>query len=515
MRRRSRRRIPLKEVQKALIFVDMLEQSQEVETIKACLEAFLPPTPSDSDDKKKNDAAPEQGRQANDDQAKPIKRRMKRRNYTAKDYPNAPREAIDHEDLKAGDPCPDCASAGLKTGKLYPMEPASFMHWMGQLPLMLKIYLLARLRCSGCQKVFTAQCPGHTKHQKYSSSAKAMVALLKYGLGFPYYRQSRLQETLGMKLPASSLYRIVLELYQDVHPIIEAMKRHACDNAKQVMIDDTHFPILDLIYENKREPNRKRLGMRVTAMRVTDTEDRILHLFLPGRNHAGENMDLLFAKRDPKRWLTQICDALAANQDHQVNSQVAHCWSHALRRFQGQARDPDAAYVLHQIGQLYQADERCREHGIVGRHRRNYHRVHSQPICRRLKTWINAKFHEKHIEPSSRLGSDLQYILNHWKGFTRFLDHPGIPLDNNRCEQIVKEIITQRKNSLFFKTCEGAEVGAGLTSILSTCQALGINPFEYLVDLQDQASDVAKQPEAWLPWAWQERNQTQAMPTTA
>lgn len=500
------RRVDGEAVKAALNFADQLESCQAVETIKACLEAFLPPPPKPPSPPipPKSDSDSDPPKQRTPTEPKPHK------NLGAADYPDAPREDVAHEELCAGDRCPDCAAQGLAVGKLYSLKPSAFLHWMGQLPLMVKVYLLARLRCSNCKKIFTAKCPESTRGQKYSAGAKAILALLKYGLGFPFYRLQRLQNMLDMPLPAATQWLMLKECFSDIEPVVGAFWHHLREHTVQVMIDDTHFKILDLVQENKRDPTRKRTGMRITAMRARDEEGRILHLFVPGRNHAGENMGLVFANRDPsKNRFIQMCDALAANSDHTVQVVIAHCWSHVLRRFREHGEDPDARYVLSIIGQLYDHDRLCQARGLVGRTRKRYLQRHCRPICQQLNRWMKQQFGQRRIEPASRLGQDINYVLNHWQGFIAFLNHPDVPLDNNGCERIVKEVIVQRKNSLFFKTETGALIGMGFTSLISTCQALGIDPFDYLIDLQEHASALRHEPAAWLPWVWAERQKAQ------
>lgn len=73
-------------------------------------------------------------------------------------------------------------------------------------------------------------------------------------------------------------------------------------------------------------------------------------------------------------------------------------------------------------------------------------------------------------------------------------------IDNNLCEQILKRAILHRKNSLFYRNLSGAEVGDGYMSLISTAELNGANPFDYLVQLQRHADDVANSPEEWMPW---------------
>ena len=62
-------------------------------------------------------------------------------------------------------------------------------------------------------------------------------------------------------------------------------------------------------------------------------------------------------------------------------------------------------------------------------------------------------------------------MLNHWARLTLFLRVAGAPLDNNVCERALKMAILHRKNSLFYKTLNGAQVGDLFMSLIHTCRA--------------------------------------------
>ena len=97
-------------------------------------------------------------------------------------------------------------------------------------------------------------------------------------------------------------------------------------------------------------------------------------------------------------------------------------------------------------------------------------------------------------------------MIKHWEELTLFLRVPGAPLDNNICERALKKAILHRKNSLFYKTEKGAQVGDMYMGMIHTARENGINPFEYLVTLIEKAEMVKKDPAAWLPWNYQSNN---------
>jgi len=66
----------------------------------------------------------------------------------------------------------------------------------------------------------------------------------------------------------------------------------------------------------------------------------------------------------------------------------------------------------------------------------------------------------------------------------------------------LKKAILHRKNSLFYKTVYGAQVGDLYMSLIHTAELNRIAPFPWLVALMRNPDAVAKAPEAWLPWSY-------------
>jgi hypothetical protein len=132
------------------------------------------------------------------------------------------------------------------------------------------------------------------------------------------------------------------------------------------------------------------------------------------------------------------------------------------------------------------------------------HQEHSGPIMDELHAWLRAQFEKKEVEPNSGMGTAINYALRHWDRLTLFLRQPGAPLDSNIVERALKRAILHRKNSLFYKTENGAEVGDLFMSLIHTCELNGANPFDYLTELQKHATELAQNPAAWMPWNYRE-----------
>lgn len=160
-------------------------------------------------------------------------------------------------------------------------------------------------------------------------------------------------------------------------------------------------------------------------------------------------------------------------------------------------------HVLEQLGKIYGNDATAREQAMTTQERLRFHRQHSAPAMAELRVWLTTQFADRKVEPNSGLGMAMRYLLKHWERLTLFLREPGAPLDNNIAERALKKAILHRKNSLFYKTANGARVGDLYISMIHTCELAGANPFDYLTQLQRRADELAQNPFQWMPWNYQ------------
>ena len=83
---------------------------------------------------------------------------------------------------------------------------------------------------------------------------------------------------------------------------------------------------------------------------------------------------------------------------------------------------------------------------------------------------------------------------------TLFLRQAGAPLDNNLCERALKMAILHPKNSLSYKTLNGARTGDLFMSLIHTCRLNKVNPYDFLLAIAKHPQEVKAQPQAWMPW---------------
>lgn len=62
----------------------------------------------------------------------------------------------------------------------------------------------------------------------------------------------------------------------------------------------------------------------------------------------------------------------------------------------------------------------------------------------------------------------------------RYVEDGRYPIDNNPCENAIRPFVIGRRNWLFADTVPGANASANLYSLLQTCVANGVEPYQYL-----------------------------------
>ena len=420
----------------------------------------------------------------------------------AESYKAAQTIQIPHPSLKPGDHCPEC-----QEGKVYAQkEPGLLVRVVGQAPLQATVYQMERLRCNLCGGVFTAEAPDGVGTKKYDETSASMIALLKYGSGFPFYRLKGLQENLEIPLPAATQWEIVAAAATLIQPAMDELIRQAAQG-KVLHNDDTSMKVLGLMKEaafvegDSSDPP-ERTGVFTSGI-VSATEGQKIALFFTGRKHAGENLSTVLARRAAALGPPiQMCDALSRNLPKPLQVILGYCLTHSRRRFVEVAPNfpSECRYVLEALGEIYHHDELAGEQGMTPEERLCFHQAPSGPVMEKLHVWLTAQLEEKKVEPNSGLGQAITYMRKHWEKLTLFLRQAGAPLDNNLCERALKKAILHRKNSLFYKTRNGARVGDLYMSLIHTAELCGANPFDYLTELQRHAADLQQNPWGWMPW---------------
>jgi hypothetical protein len=431
-------------------------------------------------------------------------------------YTGLPKIRIPHPQLSAGDRCPN-----EDGGTLYAqLMPGLIARLVGQAPVGGTVYELERLRCNLCGKVFTAPLPEGAGTQKYDETVGSIIGLLKYGGGLPFNRLQKVQRGFGIPLPASTQWDIVHAKAQRIWPVWKELIWQAAQG-RLVYMDDTTNKILELMGLRAQkaalkrqesgecptdEKAAQRTGLFTTGI-VSICDNHPIAVFFTGRQHAGENLrDVLTQRVAELEPPIQMCDPLSRNMPADLKTILANCLAHGRRNFVDVIGHfpHECRYVIRALKVIYKNDEEARKQGLSPEARLKFHQTHSQATMDELHQWLNRQFAERLVEPNSGLGKAISYLLNHWERLTLFLRQAGAPLDNNVAERAMKKIILHRKNSLFYKTQNGADVSDLYMSLIYTCELNEVDPFDYMNQIDRHAAKAIADPKRWMPWNYRQ-----------
>jgi hypothetical protein len=327
-----------------------------------------------------------------------------------------------------------------------------------------------------------------------------------------------LQAAQGVPLPDATQFDLVNRLYQGVVMAVFLALERCAAQGRSFFFDDTPSRILEQMALNKTCDNKKdKRAVHATAL-VSEYQDNTIYLFKTNTQTAGAEFKTLLSGRETDAEYMSMSDALSHNFPTMEESLMARwiitlCLVHGRRNFIHclDAGDDNAKFVINTLAQVYEHEAHCKKAKLNTVDRLHYHQKHSAPLMAALKRWMNNLILHKSVEPNSRLGEAIAYMLKRWHELTQFLRVAGAQLDNNIAEQTIKVLIRYRKNAYFYRTFYGAEIGDAMMSVLHTAARHGISIFDYVNTLQSHREQVRTSPEDWLPWNVEETlNQLEA-----
>ena len=331
-----------------------------------------------------------------------------------------------------------------------------------------------------------------------TEAALAWVVTSKYQDSLPLYRQAALLGRFGGDLSRNTLAASVVRVGQAVQPIINLLRDHLLES-ELVFGDETVLQVL-------KEPGRAAQTKSYLWAQINGTGPPVrLFGYAPGR--GGTYGAALYAG------IRQ--GAVLMTDGYEVYSAIAQthglvhlgCWAHCRRYFvEAEAvlprntRGPDqpATQFIAGIAELYALEARART--LTPVERGQLRAEHSRPVLAKIEQLLLRYRHS--VAPSSLLGKALHYLQRQWPKLIRYVENGTWPIDNNPCENAIRPFVVGRRNWLFADTVGGANASANLYSLIETCKANQVDPYQYLVALFRALplATTVDDYEALLPW---------------
>jgi hypothetical protein len=160
------------------------------------------------------------------------------------------------------------------------------------------------------------------------------------------------------------------------------------------------------------------------------------------------------------------------------------CWSHARRRYFEAAKIgvKEAEYYLMLINILYRIEHRIEELKAKGFSDKYLLQLRKKRANRIMDRFF-AKVKAATLLPKSALGKAFTYSRNQEQELRNYVNELRFSPDNNAAENILRGICLGKKNYMFLGSECAGKTAAIIYSLLCTCKANKINPYEYLNDI--------------------------------
>ena len=381
--------------------------------------------------------------------------------------------------------------------------------------------------CDDTPAIITAPPPPRLiPRSDYDVSVWVEVILGKYRYGQPSNRYLQDLSDQGLPISPGTLAGGLQTLAPLFEPVLEALY---CKQMSEELFhnDETRWEVFVAI-EGK-------VGTR-WYLWVTRSQSVVFYCIDPSRSAAVPGAHFAGLQADK---VIIVCDRYSAYKKLArlaANILLAFCWAHVRRDFldAGRAFPELKGWALEwkeRIGTLYHLN-RLRleqwdpEWALTDQSAafNHYHealkaelqRMHEEATRMVADNGDGANSEGPPNAPAAALSKSartkqkkvLQSLLDHWPGLTLFVEHPEVPMDNNRAENTIRTPVNGRKNYYGSGSLWSAELAATLFSILQTLVLWGINPRHWLTDYltacADNGGKAPRNIDPFLPWSMEE-----------
>lgn len=335
----------------------------------------------------------------------------------------------------------------------------------------------------------------------FSAEMLAFILVEKYAYHTPKNRIKRKLREMGAVFSKSTFVRYYGLAASSFRDMLGDTLRRSITEGNYLMIDETCELVGVIDPETGMPEYRKRyLWAFYNPMAAT-----VMYLYEKGSRARKVVTDMLEGFRG-----TISTDGYEAYRifDTDSHPHVLHCgcWAHVRRKVLealGVATDI-CNELLESIQELF-VNEKIFS-GLDSEVRRKKRKQLSRPIVNRIFDTAERIARDTALMGKDLLRKAVNYIRNQKESLRNFLLDGTAELSNNGCEQRMKPIKLDLKNSQNIGSEEAAEGAAFMHSLVESCRMNGKNPYDYLVDLLRKLGkpldDLARRdllPDRWQP----------------
>jgi len=358
---------------------------------------------------------------------------------------------------------------------------------------------------------------GIVEGDKYDTSVATEILVNKFAYHLPIYRQQDMFAGSGWTPSRSTMLNILTNCYFVIEPLLAYFKQVvltdsivACDDTGVTLLYPKVPPDFNLtdpkqkriaeVFEEALKNEKPSINAKMWAYRGQTIRLNVFD-FTVSRHRDGP--DLFFESY--RGTILGDCwhgfGAIAAESDGSIVR--AACNSHARRKFEDATDYPaDRRQWMNWYQEL--SDIETRAKSLSDEKRLLLRQSEAKAIWNDMRAELDGieDRTEQVVLPKSDLRKSLNYLRNHWTELTRYLTDPKLPMDNNECEQLMKQVGLGRKNWLFSGSVAGGERSAGFITLASSAHRNDLDVWSYVNDTLRQLLAGETDYEPMLPWNW-------------
>jgi transposase len=358
--------------------------------------------------------------------------------------------------------------------------------------------------------------PGFVKGDHYDSSVVAEIIASRLGYHLPFYRLQDLFSASGWTPSRSTLANLQSSAAQLIVPFMLYLR--GCVLSDSVIgTDDTGVKLLlpkVLPGMDPADPKSER-AFEVISAAMDNQQSYVnakmwayrgvtvpLNLFDFTVSRHRDGPDLFFVDSGYQGVLLGDCYGANTGIEMRSSGEVIHaaCNAHARRGFKEAlpTHERHGRFFLRCYYDLYDIEDRGSVMDSEGR--LELRQTEAVAVWDRLRDYIAT--HTLDLLPKDKMQGAINYLLNQWEALTRYLHDPRIPIDNNECEQLMRQVALGRKNWLFIGSVNSGYEMSWLMSVVSSAIRNHLHVSIYIKDVLDAllagSTDYASlRPDVW------------------
>jgi len=371
--------------------------------------------------------------------------------------------------------------------------------------------------CKGVANFITAPMPSKViPKSQYGISIWESVLLSKFLYSQPTNRLLAQYEELGLPISPGSIaggLKTIKSLFQPVYDALysQQMSENRFHN------DESGWKVFETVAD--------KIGNRWWLW-VCRSASVVFYQIAQGR---GADVVVKHFKNIKQQNIIVVCDRYSAYKSlaRQLPFIIlAFCWAHVRRDFLDAAKKyPEledwAFYWVTRIGEMYHINNlRCENFDskqIIQWQSDPFKKEHEK-LVEAMNAMANERdafidSYKPHTAEATLL-AEVKYkimtsLQNHWHGLNVFVDHPEVPMDNNKAESSIRNPVTGRKNFYGSGSLWSSQLAAMMFSIFQSLILGGINCRHWLrLYLTACAENHGQPPQdlaPFLPWEMAEK----------